>query len=485
MRFRAKIMKNSIIAALLLSLLLPGCAGSSQGSMRTIVFWHSYWGEQEVLLDSMVEEFNHTVGQEEGIEIEARYMGSLDNLSAWLTEYSRNTTLGEAKPQILMTDGEAAYLGSVFQNLASLEDYLSAEQLAAYYPGLLEEGLFSTDSKHTVFPLPKTTEIMYFNNRIWSHFQSGKDAYALGDVSLWSTLPGICRAYYNWSDAQTPQVDHDGKAFLAIESLSSLLITMARQQGLSLIQAGYKEIKLNVNREVLRSIWDFYYGGVVRGEIAQTTEFSCVDLVARGDVVAYLGSTAGADAFPATYCTPDGDSDTTILLTLEYPQYYDTEKLVPQSGAGAVVLRSTEAEEAAAFRFLDWLPQSEDYVNFCVAGLSFPASSETLKTNVPYKVINSLQQNSDFEQRKLGLVLKAAYRQVKSSSVYGAVSFVQQDLYCEELASSLSERAQIGRQQVLTLLAEGMPYEEAVASVITDVEFQQWYTHVLEIRAQY
>lgn len=77
-------MKKKCVAMMLtamLTLSLAGCGGSGSGDGKSVkldpdhpislTIWHYYNGAQQAMFDTLVKEFNASVGKEEGIYVEA------------------------------------------------------------------------------------------------------------------------------------------------------------------------------------------------------------------------------------------------------------------------------------------------------------------------------------------------------------------------------------------------------------------------------
>ena len=62
---------------------LTGCAGKNPLDAKnpvSLTIWHYYNGSQQVAFDTLVEEFNSTVGREKGIFVESYSQGSVSDL---------------------------------------------------------------------------------------------------------------------------------------------------------------------------------------------------------------------------------------------------------------------------------------------------------------------------------------------------------------------------------------------------------------------
>lgn len=102
-------------------------------------------------------------------------------------------------------------------------------------PGYLEEGAFSGEGTLKIFPIAK--------------FRGAADAECDGlgkicrchgaDDSAFATVEGItetARQYYEWTDAQTPDISDDGKAFFGRDAFANYMIIGARQLGVELLR---------------------------------------------------------------------------------------------------------------------------------------------------------------------------------------------------------------------------------------------------------
>ena len=85
-------MKRAILLFLSLLLLvgmLSGCASSdvklNQKNPVTVTMWHNYGGDMQDTMDTLIDEFNSTVGKEQGIKIDVTAISSSAELNESLT----------------------------------------------------------------------------------------------------------------------------------------------------------------------------------------------------------------------------------------------------------------------------------------------------------------------------------------------------------------------------------------------------------------
>ena len=119
--------------------------------------------------------------------------------------------------------------------MADLRPYLTDEELAEYVPGYLEEGAFSGEGTLKIFPIAKSVELLMLNATDWEKFAAATGA----DDSAFATVEGItetARQYYEWTDAQTPDIPDDGKAFFGRDAFANYMIIGARQLGVELLR---------------------------------------------------------------------------------------------------------------------------------------------------------------------------------------------------------------------------------------------------------
>ena len=82
--------------------------------------------------------------------------------------------------------------------------------MAEFIPSFLDEGVI--DGRQVILPVAKSTEIMFINKTAYDAF-SAATGVQLSELSTWEGIFRQAKEYYDWTDAQTPDVPHDGKIF--------------------------------------------------------------------------------------------------------------------------------------------------------------------------------------------------------------------------------------------------------------------------------
>ena len=96
------------------------------------------------------------------------------------------------------------------------------------------------------------------NKTAWDKFAKATGA-SLDQLKTKEGLVEPAGKYYEWTDAQTPDAPNDGKAFYGRDAMANLTIIGSMQLGTELFSVKNNTITLNVDKDVMRQIWDFYY----------------------------------------------------------------------------------------------------------------------------------------------------------------------------------------------------------------------------------
>ena len=289
-------------AALLMTALagsLSGCGNKSPLDPKdpvSLTVWHYYNGSQQAAFDALVEEFNGSIGREKGIFVQGYSQGSVADLETAVRDSINGKVGADEMPDIFSSYADTAYEVEQSGALANLSDYLDAEDLKKYVDSYIEEGRIASDGTLRIFPTAKSTEIMMINKTDWDNFAKATGA-SLEDLKTLEGVAATAKAYYEWTDSQTPDVAYDGRAFYGRDALANYFIIGMQQLGTEIFQVENGQLTLNTPKEELHRLWENYYVPMVNGYFGAYGSFRSDD-VKTGDLLAYTGSTTSAMYFP-------------------------------------------------------------------------------------------------------------------------------------------------------------------------------------------
>ena len=228
--------------------------------------------------------------------------------------------------------------------LVDYRDYFSEEELSAFLPAFVEEGI--VNDRLVVLPVAKSTEIMYINQTIFDRF-SQATGVTLEDLDTWEGLFKAAESYADWTDAQTPDIPGDAKSMFVHDyyfnyfqvgrnlwarissgETSWPLAPPSRRRGEPLAQAALR-------------------GGVwLKGGYA-------TESIRTGDSIVSVASSASILYYSDVVTYPDNTSEEITIISRPCPVFENGEKLVMQRGAGFCTVRSTPERERAAVTFLN------------------------------------------------------------------------------------------------------------------------------------
>ena len=149
------------LAGVLAAALAAGCSGDSEkaaveldpSNPTTITVWDYYNGAQQASFDSLVSEFNPTVGKEKGIYVKSKTQGSVPELEKAISNSAAGEVGAEEMPNVFSSYADTAYNVQQQGKLVDLTDYFTPDELSNYVPDYLDEG-FTCMAGKEVLNLP-------------------------------------------------------------------------------------------------------------------------------------------------------------------------------------------------------------------------------------------------------------------------------------------------------------------------------------------
>ena len=261
-------MKKKAVIALLSTVLVFGATAQAEDSYDdggildpenpvTLTVWHYYNGVHQAAFDKLVEEFNSTVGKDLGIYVEETSKGSVSDLESSIQDAVNAEVGAEDIPDVFSTYTDSAYVLQKDGVLTDLTQYFTQEELDQYVDAYVQEGEFAGDGGLYVFPVAKSTEITMMNKTDWEKFARETDV-SLDDLSTMQGIIKVAEQYYEWTDAQTPDIPDDGKSFYGRDSMSNYFLIGMKQLGMDLFEVKDGSVTLQADKEALHILWENY-----------------------------------------------------------------------------------------------------------------------------------------------------------------------------------------------------------------------------------
>ena len=473
---------KSLLCGLCAAALALGCAGCSGSAgpevpakVTDIMVWTYYNGDQLESFTSLVNQFNETVGAQKGIKVSTESQGSVNDLETSVMDSAEGKVGAAAMPNIFSAYADTAYALDQMGMVVDLAPCLTEEEKAQFVEGYLSEGDFGEDDSIKIFPVAKSTELLFLNDTDWQAFADAADV-RYEDLATMEGLTAAAEKYYNWTDAQTAAPD-DGKALFGRDAMANYMLVGAQQLGDTIFAVKDGRMTVNFERDVARRLWDNYYVPFVKGWFAATGRFRSDD-IKTGNVLAYVGSSSSATFFPTRVTNDANESHEISLKTLPAPQFEGGEAVAVQQGAGMVVTAAKEEEVKASVEFLKWFVRAENNIAFSVGSGYLPV---TRKANDMQEILASGLTLDDNMQQTLAVAVDT----VNGNRLYTPHAFAGSNSARKVLEYGLSDLAAADRETVVQRIAEGQSAAEAEAEFLTDEYFEAWYQDICAKLAQY
>ena len=267
------------LAALVPGLALAGCGGSktllSPKDPTMLSIWHVYGEQADSPMNRLLTEFNDTVGREKGILLNVTNMTNSAAIGGQLQDAKAGKPGALDLPDLFSAHpADASALG--IENLVDWNDWFTAEDMAAYVPGFVQDGII--DGKQVVFPVSKSTQLIFLNGSQYARFAADTGAQ-LSTLATWDGFFEMAGAYRQWSQ---------GKPFCALDYPLRLVELNALEQGSGEL---YKGSWYDLTNETFRASWMEFARALVQGDILISDLYSNTQVM-TGETLAGLGSSA-------------------------------------------------------------------------------------------------------------------------------------------------------------------------------------------------
>lgn len=357
----------------------------------------------------------------------------------------------------------------------TLLPYFTDEERAAYVDSYLTEGDFDDSGSIKIFPVAKSTELLFLNDTDWKLFAAATGA-RYSDLETVEGLVKTAEAYYNWTDAQT-DTPNDGKALFGRDAVANYMLIGAKELGDTIFDVKDGKMTMGLSEDAARKLWDNYYVPYIKGWAAASGRFRSDD-IKIGSILAYIGSNSSATYFPTQVMLSDTESHAIELKVLPKPHFEGGKKVAVQQGAGMAVAKTTDAEVEASVVFLKWFTRPENNIAFAVGSGYLPVTHAANDMDAIYS--SGLALTGNMEN-----VLTEAVEAVNTNEMYTTKAFEGGTDARSKLSYSMIDLAAADRATVEERLAAGESAEEAEAEFLTDEYFEAWYQSLCDALSQY
>lgn len=345
--------------------LLCGCGKTKEPINLTV--WHVYGAQTDSPMNAMVDEFNETVGKENGITIQVTQISNTNAIHEAVLAAANKEPGAAELPDIFLSYPKTILSMPNTDNLVNFNDYFTEEELDAYIPAFVEEG--NINDKLLVFPIAKSTEILFIDKTLFDRFAKETGA-SMETLKTWEGLYDTAVKYYRWTDEQTPDVKNDGKTFFVHDYHFNHMQVGSKSLG----NEFFAHEKINFDNQ-FEKVWMPYAKAAIQGGVWLQGGYA-TEALRTGGAISSVASSASVLYYEDVVTYPDNVSENIEVVASPIPVFQAGDKLVMQRGAGLCVTKSNKDREEAAITFVKWITKAENNVRFVTDAGYMPVTQE-------------------------------------------------------------------------------------------------------------
>ena len=412
----------------------------------TLTMWHVYGSQTKSPLNDAIDQFNDTVGRENGVTVNVVSVTSSSAIDKALSASANGEPGAEDLPDLFTAYPRVAEIVGE-DKLLCWNNYFSEKELSAFRDEFIAEGYFG--DRLLMLPVAKSSEGLFLNKTLFDRF-SAETGVSTDTLKSFDGFFKAANLYYDWSDGQnfTQINDFYNYAYIGMKAYGGEFI---------------KDGKLNLNDKVFEQVWlplskTAIYGGICLDDGYAASRWKTVEIISN------IGSTADILYQPELVFYPDNTTENITSVSLPYPVFTADNPVAVHRGGGLFAVKSDdERRNYGAYIFAKWLTEKENNLSFVTSTGYLPVTDEAFTalfadTSIAEKeryrnlydmmngIINSYElyalplysnasdMQSRFEQN-VKLVLKSAHNQYIERTAKGE----DREAVLNELAASSLE----------------------------------------------
>ena len=375
--------RKLIILLTAVALFCTGCSDTAKKEEvpTTITVWHVYGGQTDSPLNDLIDEFNQTVGKEQQINVQVTSVSNSNTIHELVLAAANGEPGASELPDIFSSYPKTVMALPDDSILVDYQDYFSEEELSAFIPAFMEEGM--VNDRLVVLPVAKSTEIMFINQTIFDRF-SQATGVTLEDLDPWEGLFKAAEVYADWTDAQTPDIPDDAKSMFVHDYYFNYFQVGAESLGEDFFQGDRLAFG-----PAFQTAWEPLAQAALQGGVWLKSGYA-TESIRTGDSIVSVASSASILYYSDVVTYPDNTSEEITIISRPCPVFEAGENLVMQRGVGFCTVRSTPEREQAAVTFLKWLTEPERNVEFVTRAGYMPVTQVAFENELP-KAIEGLE----------------------------------------------------------------------------------------------
>lgn len=344
-----------LLSFICLIISMSGCDLNKKNEPIHLTLWHVYGEQVASPINLLIDEFNSTVGEKEGIQITVTSVSNSNKIHEGVLAAANHEPGAPDLPDIFNCYPKTLSAMPDLDILVDYRDYFTDEELEKYIKEFLDEGTF--EDRLMIFPVAKSTELMFINKTLFDRFAKETGA-ELNDLSTWEGLYKTASLYAEWTDGLTPDVPSDGKAFLANDYPFHYFQIGVRSLGEEFFSGDRFSFCPSY-----KTAWDLLAPSAIKGGV-WLGEGYATEALRTGDAIATIASSASVLYYQNIVTYDDNTSEEVEIISMPYPAFENGEKMVMQRGSGFCTVKSTPERERAACTFIKWLTEPEQNTKF-------------------------------------------------------------------------------------------------------------------------
>lgn len=467
---------NKIISVLastaLVATMFVGCGDSNSGTGNatntdgstnnndtvTVTFWHYYGDYVQQQLKVIVDEFNGTVGKQNGVFVETVAKANIALLEEEVSNSAQGVIYADSMPDIFLAYADKVLELQDLNVVCDFNDYFSEADRELIIEAFLGAGVI--DGRQSILPIVKSTELVFINETTWNTFASAT-GYTYSDLETWEGLFSVAEGYHNYTDNLTPDIANDGKALFGFDSLSNYITVGSVQNGVDIFDFENEVAVLDM--DVLSKVFNNYVEGIGYGYYDAVGLFRSDD-IRSGDIISYAGSSASYAYIPS-WIEVDGDKLDIDWTSVDYPYFEGEQPYVLSQGAGICMAKTTNERQEGAALFIKYFLSMN--VDFALDSAYVPVITEFIEGDTD-KMLSDAGFN-DVEKK----VYEKIIEQIVNDELYQNQAFLGSYSIRTELEQAFEQAGVLYKDYVEKKKSEGMTIEEIKEDGHVDELFQE------------